>query len=164
MSQGTYTSKIKDQDTRILDISLTQHMERDPSNSFKLTTPITGSDSAETKTLGKQIYQEYTTDQKSAGSSSLIHSIPTTFFMNKKPASLILSQQLPLHFSSFLPAPTPQIIQPSWKDNRKILTSLLAKPRQMRRGLTSSITLTAHSKETLHSYSMEIGTKPASSF
>jgi len=163
-SKLMYTLKIKDQDILKQDTTLIQNTAKDLSNLSKPTTPIIGSDFAiEHKTSGKQPKQEYALDHKSAGGSYQTLSIPTTFFTNKRPASLSLSQQLPQHFSSFLPAPTPQIIQPQWKDNRKILTSLLANPRQKHRGLTSSITLTVLSKETLHSYSMETGTRPASS-
>jgi len=135
------------------------------SNSSKPTTPTTGSNSSGDKTSGKPIKEAYTMDQKSAGGSYQTLSIPTTSFTNnKRPASLSLLQQLPQHFSSFLLDPTPQIIQLSWQDNRKILMSLLAKHRQTRRGLTSSITLTAHSKEICPPYSMETGRRLASSY
>jgi len=127
--------------------------------------PTTGSNSSGDKTSGKPIKEAYTMAQTSAGGSYQTLSILTTYFTNKRPASLSPSQQSPQHFSSFLPTPAPQIIQPQWKDNRKRLTLLLAKPRKKCRGLTSSaIPLTALSKETLHSYSMETETRPASSY
>jgi len=127
------------------------------SNSFKQTTPIFGSNFTNTTTPGLLTREESSeTTQISAGGLSSILSIPTTYSTNKRPTSLSLSHQLPPHFSSFLPAPIPQIIQPSWKDNRKILTSLLARTRQTHRGLTLSPTpLTAHSKETLLLYLLE---------
>jgi len=160
------TSTIKDQDILTPDTTLIpQRNNMHLSNSLKPTTPITGSNSSGDKTSGKPTKEAYTTDQKSAGGSYQTLSIPITSFTNKRPVSLSLSQQLPPNFSSFLPAPTPQIIQPQWKDNRKRLTSLLAKHRQMRRGLTSSaIPLMVHSKETLHSCLMETGTRPANSY
>jgi len=128
------------------------------SNSSRPTEPTIGLDSASDKTSGKPIKQAYTTAQTSAGGSYQTLSIPTTSFMNKRPASLLLLQQ-------FLPAPTPQTIQPQWKDNRKKLMSLLAKPSRRHRGLTSSpIPLTVLSKETLHLCSMETETKPANSY
>jgi len=134
-------------------------------NSLRPTTPTTGSNSSGDKMSGKPIKEAYTMAQTSAGRSYQTLSTPTTSFTNKRPASLLLSQQLPQHFSSFLPAPTPQIIQPQWKDNRKKLTSLLGKPKEMHRGsMLSLIPLMALSKETLHSYLMETETKPPSSY
>jgi len=128
-------------------------------------TPTTGSNSSGDKTSGKPTKEAYTTVQKSAGGSYQTLSTLTTSFTNKRPASLSLSQQLPQHFSSFLPTPTPQIIQLQWKDNRRKLMSLLAKPSKKCRGLTSSvIPLTALSKKTLHLCSMETETKPPSSY
>jgi len=135
------------------------------SNSSKLTTPTTGSSLSGDKTLGKLAKKEYTTDHLSAGGSNQTLSTQTIHFMFKRPASLLLSQQLPLHFSSFLPNPTPQIIQLQWKDNRKKLMSLLAKPSKKHRRLTLSvIPLTALSKETLHLCLMETEPRPASSY
>jgi len=160
----TYTSTIKDQDIPTPDTTLI-HQENSTrlSNSSRPTEPTIGLNSASDKTSGKPINQAYTTAQTSAGGSYQTLSIPTTAFTNKRPASLSLSQQLPQHFSSFLPAPTPQIIQPQWKDNRK-KTSLLAKPSRRHKGLTSSIHLTVLSKETLHLCSIETETKPANSY
>ena len=168
MSKLMYTSTIKDQDILTQDITLiNQEDNMHLSNSLRPMAPITGSDSAEKITSGKPIKEAYTQAQTSAGGSYQTLSTPTTSFTNKRPASLSLSQQLPQHFSSFLPTPTPQIIQPLWKDNRKKLTSLLAKPSRMhrRRGSVLSQTpLTALSKETLHLYSMETETKLSSSY
>jgi len=159
------TSVIKDQDILTLDITLTLQKDSDPLNSSKPMTPITGSNLSEDKTLGKLTKEEYMTDHKLAGGSYQTLSIPTTSFISKRPVSLSLLQQLPQHFSSFLPAPTPQTIQLQWKDNRKKLTLLLAKPSKKHRGLTSSlIPLTVLSKEILHSYLMETETSPASSY
>jgi len=148
----------------LLGTTLILQMGNDPLNSLKLMTPITGSSLSEDKTLGKPTKEEYTTDQMLAGGSYQTLSTPTTYFMNKRPASLSLSQQLPQHFSSFLPTPTPQIIQPQWKDNRKKLMSLLAKPSRRRRGSTSLVIQMAHSKETLHLCSMETETRPENSY
>ena len=103
--------------------------------------------------------------QTLAGGSYQTLSTPITSFTNKRPTSLLLSQQLPQHFSSFLSAPTPQIIQPQWKDNRKKLMSLLGKPKETRRGSMSSlIPLMALLKEILHLYLMETETRPPSSY
>ena len=160
-SKLRHTSTTKDQDTLIpgtTSIPLERHTLL--SNLSKPTTPTTGSNSSGDKTSGKPMKEEYTTAQTSAGGMNQTLSIHITL---KKPASLSLSQQLPQHFSSFLSTPTPQIIQPQQKDNRKKLMSLLAKPRRKCRGLTSSIPLTALSKEILHSYLMETEAKPASS-
>jgi len=164
MLKQTFTLTIKDQDTPIPGITLTPQ-QSNLLNSSKLMTPTIGSSSSENKTLGRPTKEEYTMDYSSAGGSNQTLSTQTTHFTHKRPASLLPLQQLPQHFSSFLPAPTPQIIQPQWKDNRKKLMSLLAKPSKKRRGLTSSvIPLTALSKETLHSCLMETETRPASSF
>jgi len=162
-SKLRHTSTTKDQDTLIpgtTSIPLERHTLL--SNLSKPTTPTTGSNSSGDKTSGKPMKEEYTTAQTSAGGMNQTLSIHITL---KKPASLSLSQQLPQHFNSFLSNPTPQIIQPQWKDNRKKLTLLLAKPNRKRRGLRSSvIPLMALSKETLHLCSMETETRPASSF
>jgi len=160
MSKQTSTSTTKDQDIQIPDITLILP-QSNLSNSSKLTTPTSGPNLSEDKTFGKLTKEEYTMDHSLAGGSYQTLSIPTTSFTNKRPASLSLSQQLPPNFSSFLPAPTPQIIQLQWKDNRKKLMSLLAKPSRMRRGSTLSlIPLTAYSKETLHSYLRGTETNP----
>jgi len=161
----TYTSTIKDQDIQTPDTTLIPRENNTSlSNLSRPTAPTIGSDSAKQTTSGKPIKEAYTQAQTSAGGSYQTLSIPTTASTNKRPASLLLSQQLPQHFSSFLLTPTPQIIQPQWKDNRKILTSLLGKPNKKRRGSTLSLVpLTAHSKETLHSYSMETETRLPSS-
>jgi len=170
ISQSTlklmHTSTIKDQDILTPDTTLIPKGKHTHlSNLLRLMTPITGSNSSGDKTSGKPIKEAYTTAQMSAGGSYQTLSIPTTYFMNKRLASLSLLQQLPQHFSSFLPTPTPQIIQPQWKDNRKKLTSLLAKPSRKRRGSMLSLTpLTALSKETLHLYSMETETRLPSSY
>ena len=133
------------------------------SNSSRPMAPTTGSNLSGYKTSGRPINKAYTTNQTSAGGSPQTLSTPTISFTNKRPASLSLSHQLPQHFSSFLHAPTPQIIQPQWKDNKKTLMSLLAKPRQKHKGLTSSATpLTAPSKETLLSYLLETGIQAGS--
>jgi len=161
----TYTLTIKDQDILTLDTTLIpQGNNMHLSNSSKPMAPTTGSNSSGDKTSGKPIKEAYTMDQMSAGGSYQTLSILTTYSTNKRPASLSLSQQLPPNFNNFLPAPTPQIIQPQWKDNRKKLTLLLVKPSRMRRGLTSSILLMVLSKKTLHSCSMETETRPASSY
>jgi len=170
ISQNTlklmYTLMIKDQDIPILDITLIpQRNNTHLLNSSRPTAPITGSNSSGDKMSGRPIKEAYTTTQTLAGRSYQTLSIPTTSFTNKRPASLLPLQQLPQHFSSFLPAPTPQIIQLQWKDNRKELMSLLGKPNKTHRGSTlSPIPLMALSKEILQSYSMETGTKPANSF
>jgi len=164
MSKLMHTLTTKDQDTLIpgtISIPLERHTL--PSNLSKQTTPTFGLNSSGDKTSGKLTKEEYTTAQTLAGGLYWTPSILTTYSTNKRPASLLLLQQLPQHFSSFLPAPTPQIIQLQWKDNRKKLMLLLTKPSRKRKGLTSSILLMAPSKETLHSCSMETETKPTSS-
>jgi len=162
MSKQTPTSTIKDTNTQTLGTILILQ-QRDPLNSSMQTRLTTGSNSLGEKTLGKPIKEAYTTDCSSAGGEKQISSTQITNFTLKRPASLLLSKQLPQHFSNFLPDPTPQIIQLQWQDNRKKLMSLLAKPSKMRRGLTSLlIPLTAPSKETLHLCLMETGPRPAS--
>jgi len=162
----TYTSTIKDQDILTPDTTLTpQRNDMHLSNSSRPMAPTTGLNSSSDKTSGKPIKKAYIQAQTSASGSYQTLSTPITSFTNKRPTSLSLSQQLPQHFSSFLPAPTPQIIQPQWKDNRKKLMSLLGKPNKKHRGLISlPVPLTVLSKETLHRYSMETETKPANSF
>jgi len=163
-SKSTYIFTIKDQDILTQDTTLIPVLN-DLSNSSKPTAPTTGSNSSGDKTSGKPIKEAYTMDQTLAGGSYQTLSTLTISFTNKRPASLSLLQQLPQHFNSFLPAPTPQIIQTQWKDNRKKLMSLLVKPRKERRGSTLLlIPLTAHLKETLHSYLMETETKLPSSY
>jgi len=137
MSKLMHTSMTKDQDTLILgtiSIPLEKHMLL--LNSSKQITPTTGSNSSGDKTSGKPTKEEYTTAQTSAGGSNQTLSTQTTHSTFKSPVSLSLSQQLPQHFSNFLPAPIPQIIQLQWKDNRKKLTLLLAKSSKKHRGLT----------------------------
>jgi len=159
----TFTLMIKDKDTLIPGTTLIPQ-QSNPSNSSKLTTPTTGSNLSEDKTSGKPTKEEYTMDQMLAGGSYQTLSILTTYSTNKRLASLSLLQQLPQHFSSFLPTPMPQIIQLQWKDNKRKLMSLLAKPSRKHRGLTSSvIPLMALLKETLHQCSMETKIKPANS-
>jgi len=164
--KSTYTLTIKDQDILTPDTTLIPKENTTClSNSLRPTEPIIGLDSTTETTSGKPIKQAYTTAQKSAGGSYQTPSIPTTASTNKRPASLSLLQQLPQHFSSFLLAPTPQIIQPQWKDNRKKLTSLLVKSSKKRRGSMSSRTpLMAPSREILHLYSMETETRLPSSY
>jgi len=166
MLKLTHTSTIKDQDIPTLDTTLIpQGNNMHLLNSSRPTAPTTGLNSSSDKTSGKPIKEAYTTAQTSAGGSYQTLSTQTTSFTNKRPAPLSLSQQLPQHFSSFLPAPTPQIIQPQWKDNRKKLTSLLAKPsKKHRESMSSPIPLTVLSKETLHLYSMETETKLPNSY
>jgi len=166
MLKLTYTLTIKDQDIPTQDITLTPQEDSTRLSNLSRPTELTiGLDSVSDKTSGKPINQAYTTAQTSAGGSYQTLSIPTISFTNKRPASLLLSQQLPQHFNSFLLAPTPQIIQPQWKDNRKELTSLLAKSSKKRRGsMSSQAPLVALSKETLHLYLMETETKLPSSY
>jgi len=166
MSKLTYTLTIKDQDTPTPGTtSMLQQRHTLLLNSSKQTTPTTGLNLSGDKTLGKLAKEEYTMHHSLAGGSNQTLSTQTTHSMLKRPASLLLSQQLPQHFSSFLPTPTPQIIQPQWKDNKRKLMSLLAKPSKMRRGLMlSPIPLMVLSKETLQLCLMEIETQPTSSF
>jgi len=113
MSKLMHTLTIKDQDIPIPDTTLT-HQQRHTLllNSLKQTTPTTRSSLSGDKTLGKLAKEEYTTNHLSAGGLNQTLSTQTTYPTFKRPVSLLLLQQLPQHFNSFLPAPTPQIIQP----------------------------------------------------
>jgi len=166
MLKLTYTSTIKDQNIPIPDTTLIpQGHNKRLLNSSRPTAPTTGSNSSGDKTSGKPTKEAYITAQTLAGGSYQTFSTPTTSFTNKRPVSLSLSQQLPQHFSSFLSAPTPQIIQPQWQDNRKKLMSLLDKPSKKRRESMLSLTpLTALLKEILHLYLMETETRLPSSY
>jgi len=92
------------------------------------TKPTIGSNLSGDKIPGKLAKEEYTTDHLLAGGSNQTLSTQTTHSMLKRLASLSLSQQLPQHFSRFLPAPIPQIIQLQWKDNKKKLMSYWPSP------------------------------------